>query len=219
MKIEIGEELVASWMKHVLGCQIVQKNWKISPEWETKNIEGMKKIFEITDIYFSKELDCKLFKEYRTVESVLNQAECDVIGTKVENNNAKYYGADVAFHQYGLNYNGQSETIRKVINKCIRNAMCLYGFLNIKQAEIYFITPKIGKKMYEAIVPQFGKLNEVFKQKLNLDYEFKLISNDSFEKEILEPLLNKSDIIADDNDLFLRSYQMLNLFTESKETK
>ena len=216
MKIEIAEELVASWMKHILGCQIVQKNWKISPEWQAQNKERMKEIFETSSRYFDKHLGCKLFKEYKTVDNILNQAECDVIGTKVENAKATYYGADVAFHQFGLNYNGQDETIRKVLNKCIRNAICIYGFLNIEHAEIFFITPRIGKKMQEAMLLKIDELNSMFKNELKLDYKFKLISNEEFNNLILNPLLEKSDIIADDNDLFLRSYQLLDLFANKK---
>lgn len=30
MKIEIGESLILSWLKHVNNCQIVQLNWKPS---------------------------------------------------------------------------------------------------------------------------------------------------------------------------------------------
>ena len=37
MKIEMGESLLYSWLRHVKECQIVQTNWKISPQWELKN--------------------------------------------------------------------------------------------------------------------------------------------------------------------------------------
>lgn len=31
MKIEVCEHLVASWLRHCKGCQIVQTNWRPSP--------------------------------------------------------------------------------------------------------------------------------------------------------------------------------------------
>lgn len=37
MKIEMGESLCASWLRHVKGCQIVQTNWSNSPTWESWN--------------------------------------------------------------------------------------------------------------------------------------------------------------------------------------
>ena len=32
MKLEVGESLSLSWLRHVRGCQVVQLNWKISPK-------------------------------------------------------------------------------------------------------------------------------------------------------------------------------------------
>lgn len=29
MKIEIGESLLLSWLKHIKECQLVQTNWKV----------------------------------------------------------------------------------------------------------------------------------------------------------------------------------------------
>ena len=31
MKIEVCEQMLASWLKHIKGCQIVQTNWCPSP--------------------------------------------------------------------------------------------------------------------------------------------------------------------------------------------
>ena len=37
MKIEMGESLLYSWLRHVKECQIVQTNWKVSTKQELKN--------------------------------------------------------------------------------------------------------------------------------------------------------------------------------------
>jgi hypothetical protein len=34
VKIEIGESLIYSWLRHVQGCVVTQINWKPSPTWE-----------------------------------------------------------------------------------------------------------------------------------------------------------------------------------------
>lgn len=39
MKIEIGESLMISWLRHIKECQIAQTNWKPSPKWEINDIE------------------------------------------------------------------------------------------------------------------------------------------------------------------------------------
>lgn len=41
MKLEMAESLVASWLKHVKHCQIVQTNWKASPDW-TESVNDAK---------------------------------------------------------------------------------------------------------------------------------------------------------------------------------
>lgn len=37
MKIEVGESLLVSLLKHVKKCKIVQINWKPSYIWELQN--------------------------------------------------------------------------------------------------------------------------------------------------------------------------------------
>ena len=37
VKIEIGELLIYSWLRHVQGCVVTQINWKPSPTWEVAN--------------------------------------------------------------------------------------------------------------------------------------------------------------------------------------
>ena len=46
MKIEIGESLIFSWMRHVQGCPIVQTNWKPSPAWPIRREPDLATDFE-----------------------------------------------------------------------------------------------------------------------------------------------------------------------------
>ena len=34
MKIEMGESLVRTWVRHYRGCQFAELNWKPSPTWD-----------------------------------------------------------------------------------------------------------------------------------------------------------------------------------------
>ena len=45
MKIEIGESLMLSWLKHIKKCQTAQLNWKASTHsWGLHNEENIKKL-------------------------------------------------------------------------------------------------------------------------------------------------------------------------------
>ena len=41
MKIEMGESLFYSWLRHVKECQLVQTNWKVSPKWTLRHEEEL----------------------------------------------------------------------------------------------------------------------------------------------------------------------------------
>ena len=53
MKIEMGESLFYSWLRHVKECQIVQTNWTTSSQWYLNHEVELGKIMEITSRYFS----------------------------------------------------------------------------------------------------------------------------------------------------------------------
>lgn len=45
MKIEIGESLIVSWLKHIEKCQVVQMNWKPSTNfWQLENYNEIEKV-------------------------------------------------------------------------------------------------------------------------------------------------------------------------------
>lgn len=45
MKIEIGESLALSYLKHVKKCVIYQNNWKISSKWDKPENDMAEDIF------------------------------------------------------------------------------------------------------------------------------------------------------------------------------
>ena len=81
MKIEIAESLIASYLKHVKKCLIVQTNWGVSSNWdveETANNQTQAvydKIIthpEFSDVFKKSELN-----------QILRQSEVDAIGISI----------------------------------------------------------------------------------------------------------------------------------------
>lgn len=212
MKIEMGESLFYSWLRHVKDCQIVQTNWKPSNNWDFKNYEITESIFFQLDSFFENNYKYKIFKKNSSLSQIIQQAECDALGICIQNTNLTYYSVDVAFHEYGLNYGTKDETVCKVIAKLVRTAFCLYGYFDAQNAEIIFASPKINNSILSELLPCINEINSFFKSQ-NFDYKFRLICNEDFNSGILQPILLTSKNIADTNELFVRSYQMFTMFT------
>lgn len=53
MKIEMGESLFYSWLRHVKECQIVQTNWKVSPQWQLQDEDALERLAKKADTLFS----------------------------------------------------------------------------------------------------------------------------------------------------------------------
>ena len=211
MKIEMGESLFYSWLRHVKECQIVQTNWKISPKWELKFADELEKIISRTDKFFFDKYGYKIYKRNTSLKQLLQQAECDALGICVSDGVSEIYAVDVAFHESGLNYGGLDETVARVVKKCIRTAMCIYGYFGVKKANIIFASPKINKQILYALQPCFVDLNEMLLE-MGLEFDFRIIANDDFLNSVLKPILEVSGNVADTSELFMRSYQMLTLF-------
>ncbi len=54
MKIEMGESLFYSWLRHVKECQIVQTNWTTSGQWTLLHEDKLEEIKSVTDKFFSE---------------------------------------------------------------------------------------------------------------------------------------------------------------------
>ncbi len=215
MKIEMGESLFYSWLRHVKECQIVQTNWKPSLQWEFYNGEEIEELMQCTEHYFDTKYGYKIFKKNSSLSQFIQQGECDAVGITVQNGENEYYAVDVAFHGAGLNYGSKEETIMKVISKSIRTAMCIYGFFNSKKAEIIFASPKINNSIMIELEPCIEDVIQILKDK-GYDFSVRIIANDDFNKTVLQPILLVSDGIADTSELFIRSYQMYKMFSNAK---
>lgn len=212
MKIEMGESLLYSWLRHVKECQIVQTNWKVSPKWELKNADKLIEVMEKTNEYFENKYGYLIYKN-NSLDQLLIQAEVDVLGISIDDEGNHIYAIDVAFHEAGLNYGSKEETVTRVIKKCVRTAMCIYGYIDTGSAEIIFASPKINPSVIIELEPRINELNDLLCS-LGLNFTTRMIANEEFNGKILEPILVSSGGISDTSELFLRGYQMYSMFSE-----
>ena len=47
MKIEMGESLFYSWLRHVKECQIVQTNWTTSAKWPLQHADKLEEMMQL----------------------------------------------------------------------------------------------------------------------------------------------------------------------------
>lgn len=215
MKIEMGESLILSWLRHIKECQIVQTNWKPSAKWELNGAEQIDRLKALSDERFRELYQYDLYKGSSSVLQIISQAEIDVIGLNFDHNETKIYAIDVAFHEAGLNYGSRDETVARVIKKCLRTAMCVYGYFGLTSGSIVFASPKINPAVYNDLQKALPEMEEVLKAS-QMPFDVRIICNEDFKNKILEPVLNIVGDVADTSELFMRSLQMVNLFTDQK---
>lgn len=212
MKIEMGESLLYSWLRHVKECQIVQTNWKVSSQWQLLHEEELQDLLKAVEDYFRTKLSYNVFKKNSSMSQIIQQGECDVLGISVGKEGNAFYTVDVAFHEAGLNYGSKDETVMKVIAKIVRTAICLYGYMNTKTAELIFASPKINPAIMEVLVPCIDDLNIIFELE-GYAFRVRVIANESFNELVLQPILLASQGVADTSELFIRAYQMYRMFS------
>lgn len=217
MKIEMGESLFYSWLRHVKECQIVQTNWKVSSQWQLSDADKLENLMAIVDKHYSDKYGYAIFKQNTSLSQLLQQGECDVLGISIQPDETTYYAVDVAFHEAGLNYGNRDTTVMKVLEKCARTAFCLHGYLFTKAAEIIFASPKINPAVLSDLLPCVEDMNMLFADN-GYNFTFRIIANEEYNDLVLKPILLASDGVADTSELFLRSYQMYKMFSDTKST-
>lgn len=218
MKIEMGESLFYSWLRHVKDCQIVQTNWKVSPQWELKHMDELQTLMDLTDRHFSEKYGYRIYKKNSSLSQIILQGECDAVGVSLQDGKMKVYAVDVAFHEGGLSYGSRQETVMKIVAKSLRTAMCLYGFFDTKTAEIVFASPKINPAIYNDAIPCVADANALLAEQ-GYQFRIRMIANSDFNEVVLKPILLLSDGIADTTELFLRSYQMYKMFSDEDKPR
>ena len=210
VKIEVGEHLVRSWLRHVKNCQIAELNWKPSPLWVAH--QNFQVFMDDARIFFKQALDDDIFKSTQTASQLLRQGEVDVLGIRFRGNNTppEIYAIDIAFHEKGLNYGSPQDTVKRVLKKMLRSLMLIESYFDDCALKLIFCSPNVNPAY--AIPLELGilKLQE-FLASRRLSCDMSLLINGSFTETVLEPTIQQATSIADTSELFLRSYQLLNI--------
>ncbi len=207
MKIEIGESLCLSYLKHVKKCVLYQSNWKSSSKWEFFNGEEVEAIFET----IKKHNTFKKVLKQSTPQQFLKQAEIDALGI---DQGRKVYAIDIAYHKSGLNYGSTGETTQRLMKKYLRSYLILLSYFPNRDYEIIFASPKVNKTVEDSILIALKELNETF---VNERVEFKYFSNEAFREEILNKSITNSEEDSDTNELFMRAYKLLQISEPSRK--
>jgi hypothetical protein len=218
MKIEVGESLFYSWLRHAKECQMVQTNWKVSSQWTLDHASEIESIVAAADEHFSNSYGYKVFKQNSSWQQIIKQGECDVVGVSIQDGKPFYYAVEVAFHGAGLNYGDRQTTVMKVVEKLIRAALCLYGYMGALSGEVIFASPKIYSAVLNDLLPCVSDLNSLFRNN-GLTFSFRVITNEDFDSHVLNPILLISDDVADTSELFMRSYQLFTMFSDKPQYK
>ena len=204
MKIEIGESLIYSWLRHVQKCQVVQLNWKPSSQWPSFNLERVDALHAASLELFGEKVAGKTWKK------LLKQAEIDAVGVRHEAGRWCVTAVDVAFHEGGLQYGSKQDTADKVAMKLLRAVMCSAVYFNACDAEVFFATPKVNPATLQPLAASIAQVQTLLAQQgFEATVDFKVGAD--FAKDILEPVLSLSGDIADTAELFLRSHQLMKL--------
>lgn len=241
MKIEIAESMVYSWLRKVRNCRIVQTNWKPAPEWERSNDAELDGLMQESTSYFADLLNksevsfsedsegpeygaedkltdtsesSRIFKNTASLEQLITQTECDVLGLTVENGRYKAIAVEVAFHENGLNYSGgRIVTAKKIVAKFLRVIFALRAYFGVEEAELIFASPHVKKATLSQVSEMMNALN-AFLSKVNLGgFSVSVLFNDDFYSKLLAPLVAsvKNHGATDGSELFVRALKLVDL--------
>lgn len=205
MKIEIGESLVASYLRHVEDCRIVQTNWKTSSQWKVTEYE-QKKSKELFEKINSLESFKGVFGKNQ-YDQLIKQAEIDVLG--INTTEKSVFGIDVAFHGAGLNYGKVDVTTFKILEKIFRTIFILQTyFSDYDKFNAYFVTPKANPATEGPIRKLIDEATTLIQDEM---VTINFISNEAFFTTIVSPTLDSLEDNNDTSELFLRSIKLMQL--------
>jgi hypothetical protein len=211
MKIEIGESLIFSWLRHVRGCPIAQANWKPSATWPIRREPALVIDFEKMRETAGQRLGFEVFKR-SSFQQFMRQAEIDVLGLRFGEVGLAAIAVDSAFHENGVQYGDLKETVGRILKKMIRTAFVLDGYFDLHQADIVFATPKMHNAVQEALLGCWPELQSILADCGSLSagrVHMHVVTNGDFVEEIIQPVLDRMDQVADTGELFLRAQQLV----------
>jgi hypothetical protein len=212
MKIEVAESLVRSWLRHCERCQVVELNWKPSPEWPLTSTKDLETTFADMQTKFPQAI-----KNTGSLGQFLRQAEIDVLGMRIATNGKveMIFAVDSAFHANGLSYGDDEGTRCRVQKKMMRTALLLDAYFPDIEAHILFVSPKINPGRTGLLATALIEAKEFFAERSGVS--FSLCGPEEFRNRILTPVLRLKDSVADTSEIFLRAWQLLAIFSSKKD--
>ena len=205
----MAESLLRSWLRHCEKCQFAELNWKPSPEWKLDVSLELAAIFESVKSRFPEAI-----KKTASVGQFLRQAEIDVLGMRIgpDGNIDKLFAIDTAFHTRGLSYGGNEETKSRVLKKLVRTAILLTAYFPGIEARVMFVSPIINRGRLEFALAAVEAATQFFGSESHISFE--LCGPENFRDQILDPVIEIADSVADTSELFLRAQQLLAPFAD-----
>jgi hypothetical protein len=213
MKIEIGESLLLSWLRHVQHCTVVQSNWKPSPAWEMGCQRVLEDRLDAIRAWASRWPELPILKKGE-LDQFVRQAEIDLLGTCIRRSDPMplWFAVESAFHENGLQYGGPPQTIGRVLKKLARAALAIDAYVDVGEAHLIFATPKMGTDLEAELEERISSLEAMLAGGSAPRFHLRLLANQRFADEILRPVLDHADTVADTGELFLRAQQLVRLF-------
>jgi hypothetical protein len=211
MKIEIGESLIFSWLRHVQGCPIAQTRWKPSSTWAIRNEPALARDFEAMRDIAGQRLGFGVFKK-SSFQQFIRQAEIDVLGLRFSDDGTAAIAVDSAFHENGVQYGDLKETVGRILKKMIRAAFALEAYFGLHQADIIFARPKMHHAVGDALQGCWPDLEAILADCRGLSAErlrLRIVTNGDFVEQIIQPVLDRMGEVADTSELFQRAQQLV----------
>jgi len=219
MRIEMGESLLYSWLRHIKGCQLVQTNWKKpSLSWEMKNEDTINTLLSSYIEVLRKEYNKRLYKSKVSAPQLLLQSEIDVLGASFDGDTQNLYAIDVNFDEFESSYNDIDKAIIKVAQKILTTVMFLYGHFDKKTGDIIFVSPRIDESVISPLDKFISDIQNLL-YKFDLTYNIRIIANGDFYDKIMQPVIDASKSANDSKDLFMRSIQIYSLFSNNRKSR
>ncbi len=210
VKIEIAENLVYSYLKHIEGCRIVQTNWKTSGKWNTTEYDEK----QANDLFerINRSNKFKTIFGKNSFKQLIKQAEIDILGLNTTENSI--FGIDVAFHS-GLNYKGVEGSTQKVLMKIFRTIFIMQSYFSgFDKFNSFFVAPKVNPSTYLPIKEKIEMANSIIADEL---ITIKFIANNDFYENLVDPLLISIKNENDTGELFSRAIKLIQLDPRSRE--
>ncbi|MCK9240547.1 hypothetical protein [Desulfocurvus sp.] len=210
MKVEIGESLVRTWVRHCRGCQLAELNWKPSPIWPGEITAEHEQWYREGAAEFSE----KVLKKTSSLSQFLGQAEVDVLGVQfVQGTARKVIAADIAFHTNGLQYGPKAETAARIVKKLFRTALTMDIHFPGVPVEILFLSPKVNNATIQG-VEEAARMMESFFRGRRDGFRFQIIVNQGFKNIVIDDVTPLQKQVADTSELYLRAAQLVGLFED-----